>query len=122
MRPVRERARGGASLPEFSSSFSSELRVVPMPLHGDCKTPFNHLQYTRRTGVVERSLHDYTGEAFDGFDAEDVAELLQDRLAKARERLEEARESVKAICEPVTQPRDTLAYLRFFCGPGQRHQ
>ncbi|MCG8347051.1 MAG: HsdR family type I site-specific deoxyribonuclease, partial [Chloroflexales bacterium] len=63
---------------------------------------------------LEKSMQDYTGEAFDGYDAEDVAGLLKDRLQKARERLEELRESIKALCEPVEPPRDTLAYLRFF--------
>jgi len=64
---------------------------------------------------LERSIHDYTGEAFDGYDEEDVAGLLKDRLQKGRERLEELRESIKALCEPVEPPRDTAAYLRFFC-------
>jgi len=64
---------------------------------------------------LEKSIKDYTGEAFEGYDAEDVAGLLKDRLAKGRERLEELRESIKALCEPVEPPRDTAAYLRFFC-------
>lgn len=64
---------------------------------------------------LEKSIHDYTGEAFDGYDKEDVAGLLKNRLVKARQRLEELRESVKALCEPVEAPRDTAAYLRFFC-------
>ena len=64
---------------------------------------------------LEQSIKDYTGEAFDGFDAADVQGLLKDRLAQGRERLEEAREAVKALCEPVEPPRDTVAYLRFFC-------
>src|SRR5205823_4046601 len=38
-----------------------------------------------------------------------------DRLEQARERLEETREAVKALCELVEPPRDTAAYLRFFC-------
>ena len=41
--------------------------------------------------------------------------LLKDRLRQGRERLEETREAVKALCEPVEPPRDTAAYLRFFC-------
>jgi type I restriction enzyme R subunit len=65
---------------------------------------------------LEKSIHDYTSEAFDGYDPEDVAGLLKDRLEKARERLEELRESVKALCEPVEPPRDSLAYQHFFCG------
>jgi len=64
---------------------------------------------------LEKSIKDYTGEAFEGYDAEDVAGLLKDRLATGRERLEEVRESIKALCEPVEPPRDTAAYVRFFC-------
>ena len=64
---------------------------------------------------LSQSIRDYTGEAFDGYDAEDVAGLLKDRLQKGRERLEEVRERIKALCEPVEPPRDTTACLRFFC-------
>ena len=64
---------------------------------------------------LERSVLDYTGEAFEGYDAEDVRGLLKDRLQQGRERLEEAREAVKALCEPVEPPRDAAAFRRFFC-------
>ncbi len=64
---------------------------------------------------LEKSIREYTGEAFDGYDEEDVAGLLKDRLHKGRERLEELRESIKALCEPVEPPRDSAAYLHFFC-------
>lgn len=30
-------------------------------------------------------------------------------------RVKEAREAIKALCEPVEPPRDTQAYLRYFC-------
>ncbi|MBV9792124.1 MAG: HsdR family type I site-specific deoxyribonuclease [Chloroflexi bacterium] len=66
---------------------------------------------------LARSIQDYTGEAFGGYDHDDVAGLLKDRLQKGRERLEEARESIKALCEPVEPPRDTAAYLHYFRGP-----
>ena len=62
------------------------------------------------------AMHDYTSGALDAYDKEDVAGLLKDRLQSARERLEEARESIKALCEPVAAPKDTAAYLRYFCG------
>jgi len=64
---------------------------------------------------LEQSIKDYTGEAFAGYDQADVEGLLKDRLQQGRERLEEAREAVKALCEPVAPPRDTAAYLRYFC-------
>jgi type I restriction enzyme R subunit len=64
---------------------------------------------------LETSIKDYTTEAFDGFDKDDVAGLLTDRLKMARERLDDALEAVRALCEPVPAPRDTLAYQHFFC-------
>ena len=64
---------------------------------------------------LEKSIKDYTGEAFAGYDTADVEGLLKDRLQQGRERLEEAREAVKALCEPVAPPYDTAAYLCYFC-------
>ena len=64
---------------------------------------------------LEQSIKDYTGEAFGGYDKVDVEGLLKDRLEEARKRLEERREAIKALCEPVDPPRATAAYLRFFC-------
>ena len=65
---------------------------------------------------LEQAITDYTGEAFENFDVEDVQGLLKDRLEKGRERLEETREAVKALCEPVAPPHTTADYIRFFCG------
>lgn len=65
---------------------------------------------------LEKSIKDYTGEAFGGFDREDVSGLLKDRLEKGRERLDDALEAIRTLCEPIEPPpRDTLAYQHFFC-------
>ena len=64
---------------------------------------------------LEQSIKDYTDEAFEGYDKADVEGLLKDRLQQGRERLEETREATKALCEPVEPPRDTAAYLHYFC-------
>jgi len=64
---------------------------------------------------LEGAVHDYTSGALDGYDQADVAGLLKDRLGQARIRLEETREAVKALCEPVPPPQDTPAYLHYFC-------
>ena len=64
---------------------------------------------------LERSISSYTSGGFEGYDEEDVKGLLTDRLQQGRQRLEDARETVKALCEPVEPPYDTSAYLRYFC-------
>jgi len=73
------------------------------------------IDYKDLFGSLRQSVEDYTAAAFDGYDREDVAGLLKNRLEAGRERLEEAREAVRALCEPVELPRDTSTYLRFFC-------
>ena len=65
---------------------------------------------------LEASITNYTGEAFADYDKEDVAGLLKDRLEQGKARLEETREQMKALCEPVDPSRDQDAYRRFFCG------
>lgn len=65
---------------------------------------------------VNKAVSDYTTEAFDGFDSNDVKGLLKNRLDTARENLDNALESIKALCEPVKSPKSTLEYIEFFCG------
>jgi type I restriction enzyme R subunit len=84
-------------------------------LDGDDKEYGYIVDYKDLFKSLERSIHDYTSEALDGYDKEDVAGLLSDRIEKARERLEEAREAIKALCEPVAPPKDSLDYIRYFC-------
>ena len=85
-------------------------------LDGDDKDYGYIIDYKDLFRSLEQSIKDYTGEAFDGYDAEDVKGLLKDRLQQGRERLEETREAIKALTEPVEPPRDTSAYLKYFCG------
>ncbi len=85
-------------------------------LDGDDKEYGYIIDYKDLFKSLEKSIQDYTSEAFDGFDEEDVAGLLKDRLGKGRERLEELREAIKALCEPVPPPKDQEAHLKFFCG------
>ncbi len=64
---------------------------------------------------LEGAVNNYTSGAFEGYDADDVAGLLSDRLDKAKERLEDTLETVKALCEPVPRPGNTSDYLHYFC-------
>ncbi|MDZ7753659.1 MAG: HsdR family type I site-specific deoxyribonuclease [Gammaproteobacteria bacterium] len=86
-------------------------------LHTEDKEVGYIIDYKDLFKSLEQSIQDYTGGAFDAFDAEDVEGLLEDRLSKARERLEETREAAKALCEPVEPPKDSPAYRRYFVGP-----
>ena len=65
---------------------------------------------------LDKAIKDYTAEAFDGYDKEDVAGLLKDRLVQAREDLDNVLEAVRALCEPVKAPRDTKDFIHYFCG------
>ena len=87
-------------------------------LDGDDKEYGYIIDYKDLFRSLEGAIQDYTGEAFDKFDREDVEGLLKNRLEQGRKRLEETREAVKALCEPVEPPQDTEAYLRYFCDGG----
>jgi type I restriction enzyme, R subunit len=67
--------------------------------------------------ALQSAVRDFTRGAFSGFDADDVAGLLKDRLESARERLEDIRAEIKALCEPAGPKFDTPNYIRFFCAP-----
>ncbi len=71
---------------------------------------------------LENSIDDYTSEAFDAYDKGDVAGLLENRLEKAAERLEETLERIKALCEPVALPRNTQNYIQYFCGDPEKKE
>ena len=84
-------------------------------LDGEDKEYGYIIDYKDLFGKVEHAIDDYTSDAFDDFDKEDIQGLLTDRLEHAKQRLEAARETIKALCEPVAQPRDTMSYIRYFC-------
>jgi type I restriction enzyme R subunit len=65
---------------------------------------------------LDKAIKDYTAEAFDGYDDEDVAGLLKDRLKEAKSDLDNALEVARALCEPVKAPKDTQAFMHYFVG------
>lgn len=58
----------------------------------------------------------------DSFGNEEIDVLLQDRLAKGRERLNDSLEAIALVCEPVLPPKDNLAYIHYFCGNPENEQ
>lgn len=79
----------------------------------DYKDLFKNLVNDKGTGAIQV----YTSElAYDKFKKEDCDVLLQSRLERGRERLDNALEQIELICEPVPNPKDDAAYLYYFCG------
>lgn len=85
-------------------------------LDGDDKDYGYIIDYKDLFHSLETSIQDYTGGAFDHFDDGDVKGLLTHRLDKSKESLEQARETVNALCEPVLQPKELKDYMRYFIG------
>jgi type I restriction enzyme R subunit len=85
-------------------------------LDGDNKDYGYIVDYKDLFKSLDKAVQSYTENALDGFDAEDVAGLLKDRLQQAKTELDDALEAVKALCETVKRPRDTKDYLEYFCG------
>ncbi|MDL1974477.1 MAG: HsdR family type I site-specific deoxyribonuclease [Deltaproteobacteria bacterium] len=66
---------------------------------------------------VENAVAVYTSDLdYDEFEPKDIDIMLQDRLKAGKERLDNALEEISLLCEPVAPPRDTLAYIHYFCG------
>ena len=75
-------------------------------LDGDDKDYGYIVDYRDLFNSLESAITDYTSGALDGYDKKDVEGLLSDRLEKAREDLDEALETIRAICEPVAPPQE----------------
>jgi type I restriction enzyme R subunit len=86
-------------------------------LDGDDKEVGVIVDYKDLFKKVQNTISVYTSElAHEDGDAADPGILLQERLSKGRERLEEAREAIALLCEPVEPPKEELQYIHYFCG------
>jgi len=85
-------------------------------LDGDDKEYGYIVDYKDLFRSLDKAITDYTQGAFDGYDAEDVAGLLKNRLEQATQDLDSALEMVRALCEPVKAPCNTQDYIHYFCG------
>lgn len=83
-------------------------------LDGDDKDYGYVIDYRDLFGSLEKAVADYTGGEFEAFDREDVEGLVSNRLARAGEDLEAARETLRVLVEDVEPPRDLGAHLRLF--------
>ena len=65
---------------------------------------------------VENAIAVYTSELDHSAGGVDPEILLQDRLTKGRERLDNALEAIAMLCEPVAPPKGELEHIHYFCG------
>jgi type I restriction enzyme, R subunit len=84
-------------------------------LDGDDKDFGYIVDYKDLFRKVENAIAVYTSELDQSGDA-DPQILLQDRLDKGRDRLDNALEALHFLCEPVQPPKDDLAHIHYFCG------
>ena len=65
---------------------------------------------------VENAIAVYTSELDHSAGGADPEVLLQDRLKKGKERLDNALEAIVLLCEPVLPPKGELEHIHYFCG------
>lgn len=66
---------------------------------------------------IEAAVDDYTSEAFDAFDAEDVEGLISNRAEKAGIDLTTARDAWFGLLDPVEQPKGDDQLFAYFSSP-----
>lgn len=86
-------------------------------LDGEDKQFGHIIDYKDLFNQVEDAISVYTEELdYDEFTKEDIDIMLNDRLKKGKERLDNALEELSLLCEPVASPKDPMDYIRYFCG------
>jgi type I restriction enzyme, R subunit len=65
---------------------------------------------------VENAIAVYTSDLDHSAGGADPEVLLQDRLTKGKERLDQALETLVLLCEPVKPPKGELEHIHYFCG------
>jgi type I restriction enzyme R subunit len=88
-------------------------------LDGDDKDYGYIVDYRDLFNSLETAITDYTSGALDGYEAKDIEGLLSNRIERAREDLDDALEKIRALCEPVEPPKNTLQYQKYFCAAEQ---
>lgn len=65
---------------------------------------------------VQLAVADYTTEAFDGYDKEDVEGLIKNRYDEAKAELDGSLVSLTSLIENVPEPKEDTDYVEYFCG------
>lgn len=65
---------------------------------------------------VQLAVADYTSEAFEDFDKEDVDGLIKNRYEEAKSEMVGSIASLKDLLENVSAPKNDTDYIDYFCG------
>jgi type I restriction enzyme R subunit len=87
-------------------------------LDGEDKDYGHIVDFKELFGDVQEAIAVYSSDELDlddGGDAENNVHL-KDWLKEGKERLDDSREALRYLCEPVEAPREVEQFLRFFCG------
>lgn len=85
-------------------------------LDGDDKDFGYIVDYKDLFKKVENAIAVYTSELDKSAGGVDPDVMLQDRMTKGRERLDNTLEAVALLCEPVAPPKGELEHIHYFCG------
>ena len=87
-------------------------------LDGDDKDYGHIVDFKEMFGEVQEAIAVYSSDELDTDPGSggDNNVHLKDWLSEGRKRLDEARETVRYLCEPVRLPREVEQYLHYFCG------
>ena len=86
-------------------------------LDGDDKDFGYIVDYKDLFRNIESAVEDYTSEAFDAFDKEDVAGLINDRAEQADQDLRVARDAWLGLMDGVEQPKSDDEIFAYFSSP-----
>lgn len=87
-------------------------------LDGDDKDYGHIVDFKELFGEVQEAIAVYSSDELDledGSDAENNVHL-KDWRAEGKRKLDEAREALRHLCEPVPLPREVEQFLHYFCG------
>ena len=85
-------------------------------LDGDDKEFGYVVDYKDLFKKVEKAIAVYTSEIDQSTGGSSPEVLMQDRLTKGKERLDNAIEALALLCEPVELPKGDLEHIHYFCG------
>ncbi len=87
-------------------------------LDGDDKDYGHIVDFKELFQKVQSAIAVYTSDELDidEGDGDDGNVIVKDWLKEGKQKLDEAREALHYLCEPVAQPRQLEQYIRYFCG------